>query len=175
MITTPDFAELSRKQGIGCHLALLPLDQIDGYLDRFPPREAWDQRLVRHCQCCGERPAYIENMGIVRCAKHAGRNPCLIEGCGRTFKAHSDWRGFWYSNDQVICGAHWRALIPPASSERRVLQRINRLAKRIGWTDQLYERESRIWRRIVATARSRAAGDLDEAEINRLMGWDKAA
>jgi hypothetical protein len=29
----------------------------------------------------------------------------------------------------------------------------------------------RIWNRIVARARSRASGDLDETEIRRLFGW----
>jgi hypothetical protein len=87
VITAPDLAELSRQQGIGRHVALVQLDKIESYLERFPPREAWDQLLVRHCQCCGERADGIAEHGIVRCAKHVGRNPCLIEGCRRSFKA----------------------------------------------------------------------------------------
>jgi hypothetical protein len=182
MITKPDLAWLSRPAGIGTDHALLELDQIPRYLAHRPPAESWDQRLVRHCQCCGERAVHddelqtvVDYRGIVRCAKHVGRNPCLIEGCGRTFKAQGRGQGFWYANDQIICGQHWRGLIPPGSRERRVLQRIARVARRIGWTDDLSNRESRIWRHITAIARARAAGDIDMDEVSRLMGWDKAA
>ena len=33
----------------------------------------------------------------------------------------------------------------------------------------------RFWDALVRRVRSRAAGDVDMAEVNRLFGWDKAA
>jgi hypothetical protein len=45
-------------------------------------------------------------------------------------------------------------------------------AKRYGWTPQLDARFWRVWHRLVAIARARAAGDVDMDEISRLMGWD---
>lgn len=102
-----------------------------------------------------------------RCEKHRGRNPCAIEGCRRSIKGSPRWHGLalW------LCQNHWR-LIAPHSAERRVYHRLFRLADKAGgFDDRLSSRYWRVWARLVARARARAAGDLDEAEIKRLFGW----
>jgi hypothetical protein len=40
------------------------------------------------------------------------------------------------------------------------------------WPEALEARYWRIWARIIAVARRRAAGDIDEAEIRRMFGWE---
>ena len=120
---------------------------------------------VPTCRCCGE-PAWPN----LRCTKHQDRNPCLVEGCRRTAKAS---RGE-LADDQVICGAHWRAYVPPRSPMRLVYNRFWRLArKRGGWDDALIRRFERFWRAMVLRVRRRSTeGLIDEAEIKRLFGWD---
>lgn len=116
-----------------------------------------------------------------RCLAHFNRNPCAIEGCKRSTRA--PWREIgehgasapWLALDQWFCGDHWRALIPPRSVERRIYLRFWRRARRFGWNDQSSGAFWRIWARIVAIARARAAGDIDEAEIRRMFGWGKDA
>jgi len=59
-----------------------------------------------------------------------------------------------------------------------VLNRIRRQARRLGlnltaeWPEPLEARYWRVWARLVAIARKRAAGDIDEAEIRRMFGWE---
>lgn len=90
------------------------------------------------------------------------RTPCSIEGCtGSTGRGHTVW----------ICSKHWRTACPPGSKERRAYNRIFRLARRYGWNDQLDRRFWVIWDGIVRRGNARVRGDLDVAEINRLMGW----
>jgi hypothetical protein len=147
----------------------------------------WDQRLLTYCQCCG---GCLESWGddtchrdrhIRRCWRHIGRNPCAIEGCERTTRAPTDGAGFWYGNDTQLCGQHWRELVPPGSPERRVVNRLFRTARRLGldakgaWPEPLESRYWRVWARVVAIARGRAAGDIDEAEIRRMFGWEAEA
>lgn len=87
---------------------------------------------------------------------------CSIEGCkGRTSRCFP-----W------ICSKHWRTACPPGSKERKALNRICRLGKRYGWSDTLSNRFWVIWNTIVRRGNARVRGDLDVAEINRLMGWD---
>lgn len=141
----------------------------EGWLQRYQNRGnrgpcVYELVPVLTCEICGEicwRPA--ENP---RCAKHRRRNPCAVEGCKRSTKAESRLgRDFW------LCGEHWRLGVPAGSPERKAIRRIWRLCKRYDWPDDLRIREDRIWRRCVALARSRARGDLDMDEINRMMGW----
>jgi hypothetical protein len=124
------------------------------------------------CRVCGEiiwlkrsQPADAQ-----RCWRHRGRNPCAIDDCKRSSKASARWSG----NDLWICSTHWRLGCPPGSPERRIYLRFFRRAKRFGWNARSSEAFWRIWRRILAIARARAAGDIDEAEIRRLFGWEAA-
>lgn len=101
-----------------------------------------------------------------RCRKHVGRNPCLVEGCKRSFKAENG-----YGNEHNICGTHWRELVPVGSPERRIYNRFFRRAKRFGWTDSTVDAFNRFWAALVRRVRARARGDVDMREINRIMGW----
>ena len=122
------------------------------------------------CRVCGVRT--MVKTGLKdddhRCLKHRGRNPCVIEGCQRTLKAPASGR---LSVDDVLCGEHWRQFVPVGSPERRIYNRFFRKTKRYGWTNESTAAFYRFWRRLVAKARSRSSGDLDVAEINRVMGW----
>lgn len=132
------------------------------------------------CSCCGERPfadlvcvkpASNPNDREYRCSSHRDRNPCAIEGCCRTTKMPAAQP----ANDRWLCGEHWRRFIPPRSPERRVYHRLFRLAKRHGWTPELRARFWRLWDGMVARARRRSAdGHLDQAEIERMFGWQEA-
>lgn len=106
--------------------------------------------------------------GQVRCDKHHDRNPCAVEGCKRTTSADGH-----FALDGWLCGTHWKMACPPHSAPRRVYHRFFRIAKRRGWDRALEARFWRVWGRLVAIARTRAAGGhIDEAEIKRLFGWD---
>jgi hypothetical protein len=126
------------------------------------------------CGCCGERGGTMwGEEGHYRCDKHKARNPCAIEGCGCTVARN----GHKASDDQYLCQKHWRPLTTTA--ERRVYFRIWREAKarerKYGvehkWPDGESRRLERVWNRIVARARSRAAGDIDMEAIKREFGW----
>lgn len=131
---------------------------------------------IPHCACCGDDFSNVRDRGGsithwesgARCDRHHDRNPCAIEGCRCTTAA-----GGRYASDQYLCQKHWRPLTLPA--ERRVYSRIWREGKKYGWTMARSRRLERVWRWIVAKARSRAAGDIDMDEINRMFGWDDAA
>lgn len=119
---------------------------------------------VPSCLCCGE--AAWPNR---RCTKHQGRTPCVVEGCKRTTARHTTY---------FVCGQHWKAYVPPGSPERRVLNRLTRLAKRLGytkterWPDHLERRWWRAWTAIALRVQRRSTeGHLDQAEIERLFGW----
>lgn len=128
--------------------------------------------------CCGLAIGQSGSAGFTvgsqrhyRCAKHVGRNPCAIEGCARTTKASHG-----YSSDDWLCGAHWRAHVPPHSALRRTYRRFFKLAKKRGdWDDALKARFWRFWRGLIERARWRERGDIDMTEINKLFGWDEAA
>jgi hypothetical protein len=129
------------------------------------------------CACCGEgypahHPAgtiYKVSDGTARCDKHQKRNPCAIEGCKRTTAA----RQGWYSNDDWLCGEHWRIACPPRSALRRAYHRIWRIKKKLGkWTPELDARYWRLMRGIIARARGRGCGAEDlAAEVAKAMGW----
>lgn len=122
------------------------------------------------CACCGKNKflATLKEVALEprqwRCEAHIGRNPCLIEGCGRTRAAtRPNLTGF-------ICGTHWK-LVP--RDMRLVYNRIWRLQKKSGgWTDLLVHRYWRIWARICTAAvkASRGEVDLDIAQIEAMFG-----
>ena len=80
------------------------------------------------CACCGSqyriwsgssrKAPWLDleqpGVGIWRCRKHVGRNPCAIEGCTRTRAADRT-----YGDDQWLCAEHWRRFCPPRSMRRR--------------------------------------------------------
>ncbi len=127
------------------------------------------------CACCGERWGTMwGDADQLRCDKHKDRNPCAIEGCKRTRAANGH-----LSSEMHLCGEHWRRYCPPGSMARRAINRMFRIAKKAGygrnerWSRDLERQYWRLWSAILRRARRRAeGGHLDEAEINRLMGWD---
>jgi hypothetical protein len=129
------------------------------------------------CRVCGVRT--MENVNAPaehgRCYKHKNRNPCIVEGCQRTAKAPEriidGVRRWELSCDQTICATHWRSFVPPGSPERRIYLRFFRRAKRYGWTEASSNAFYRFWDSLVSRVRAKARGDLDPAEINRIMGW----
>lgn len=147
--------------------------------ERYPMQR---DRLVivpaPQCGCCGHTectwtdPAerqlrmvagnWHPNSQVWRCEKHVGRNPCCIDGCGKTF-AHRKDEGYYGT---VICTVHWRQA---PKYMRDAVARIRKLAKRRGWTESLCQRHDRLWNRtyraIVESSR------LDSTEINKMFGW----
>ncbi len=123
----------------------------------------------RICGCCGE-PARCYIRGLwARCHKHEDRNPCAIDGCKRTRAVPS---GGHLRDDQWICADHWRRYVPPRSRIRRAYHAHFRRAKRQGWTESNGKAFWRFWDLLVKTVRRRdGEGFVDEAEINRIMGW----
>lgn len=133
------------------------------------PRDASLYSIVRvpTCGCCGtDVDVRAIDPAAYRCQKHVDRNPCLFDGCGRTFANNGDYRV------QFVCGRHFR-MAPLAL--RQSLKRIEKLAKKHGWKDVLQNRHRQLWDRIVRAIKAALDGDidvLDMAEINRVMGWD---
>jgi hypothetical protein len=134
-------------------------------------------RKVRRqaCECCGanpyrfdwkpRRPIQEVEDGTWRCEKHVGRNPCAIEGCGKTRASRRP------RSDYYLCGAHWK-MVPHRL--KLVYQRLWRLAKanarrRIGdeqgFTEQLNDRYWRNWRRIIDQTRLAVHPPALEAEV----------
>lgn len=120
------------------------------------------------CGCCGALHGIVwvgkaAGEPVYRCEKHKGRNPCLYEGCGKTF-AHGPGEHYGWT---IICGQHWR--LGPKRM-RDAVARVRRQAKKLGWSPKMRRRYHRLWER---TVREIVNGTkLDEAEINRVMGWD---
>lgn len=127
------------------------------------------------CACCGS-PATIKHAtGLTwpyRCEKHRTRNPCAVEGCARTREAPVDGGTHFLADDQMICADHWRRYVPPRSRVRRAYHAHFRRAKKLGRGGGRNKAFWRFWTTLVQMVRRRAdSGHLDEAEINRLMGW----
>jgi hypothetical protein len=164
---------------------------------RMPGDLARDRYVLERkpaCGCCGrhwlkgspEDSLTVWLNGAVRCADHWGRNPCAIEGCKRTRAAptYSAWEAAgepFHADDQTLCAEHWRAYVPPRSRLRRAYHAYFAQAKRHGWgwkgksgrSARLDWRFHRFWDALVKMARRRATdGFVDEAAINRLMGWE---
>jgi len=131
------------------------------------------------CACCGDDAYSLYHNGeSFRCAKHRDRNPCAIEGCKRTTAVPEDGR---WSSSSYFCAEHWRRFVPPRSRVRRLYQAFFRQEKQHGWgykgkrgrSARLDWRFRRFWCALVDRARRQATeGHIDEAEINRIMGWD---
>lgn len=100
--------------------------------------------------------------GAPRCAKHRGRNACAIEGCERSSAI---------ATGEFLCGDHWRAGCPPHSEVRRIWNRAVRIVRRYGMTPDRAVRLDRLWAWIKRRAQSKANGDLDQREIDRMFGW----
>lgn len=124
------------------------------------------------CACCGKHP-HQANLALVepgppkqwRCEQHIGRNPCAIEGCGRTREGNRPALTSW------LCGAHWRRV---SARSKLVYKRIWRLQKKSGgWTDILNHRYWRIWGAIILEAQRNARGDVDMKAVSELFGWDE--
>lgn len=173
----------------------LTLDPMDALRARNPqalwnwiPEYYWDRGLFHVapgpvCACCGDVSIVRHAGGLspYRCEKHRERNPCVIEGCARTRAAPLRADGSPYlANNQDFCSEHWRRYVPPGSALRRAYLRFFREAKRYGWghkgrrgkAARLDWRFRKFWLGLVKAARRRSAeGFIDEAEINRIMGW----
>lgn len=128
-------------------------------------RQGYRINRVRSCLCCG---AVAWPNG--RCKRHQGCVPCVVDGCKRTTKRRTTY---------YICGEHWKVYVPPGSPERRVLNRLKQLAKKLGyskteqWPDDLEARWWRAWDAIARRVGKRSReGKLDEHEIKKMFGWD---
>jgi hypothetical protein len=148
-------------------------DRAQQWLDQNGDRGpvAYELRKVPTCECCGEPATQWYGSASprhMRCRKHVMRNPCVVEGCTRSFKLEHVEH---YANDQTICGRHWRELVPVGSPERRIYLRFHRRGRRFGWNDRSHAAFQRFWDALVSRIRARARGDVDMDEINRLMGW----
>jgi hypothetical protein len=78
----------------------------------------------------------------------AGRIPCCIVGCRRTFKND---RGYV----EFMCGNHYRLA---DSTLRRLRTKVARRAKHQGWTQHNLTIDDWLWRRIKRQATERAMG-----------------
>jgi hypothetical protein len=172
MITSTDFVAIHFK-GSPTQGAAIERARGEAWIERCPYPERWELVPVVTCSCCGI-PAWDNG----RCTKHQGRNPCAVEGCTRTRAVPA---GGALANDQTICGEHWKRYVPPRSRTRRAYHLFFRQAKQHGWgykgkrgkSARLDWRFDRFWGKLIRMVRRRAdGGHLDEAAINRLMGWD---
>lgn len=132
--------------------------------ERMGDADKWEFLAVPSCHCCGD-PGWDNGL----CSKHQGRSPCVIEGCRRTRKGEGT---------PHLCGEHWKLYCPPGSPTRRAINRLFRLAKKLGysrqarWPDQLEARYWRLWTGIVRRAkRYSTEGHIDQREIERMFGW----
>jgi len=139
----------------------------------------WGLIPLPGCACCGSIEVVRHANGFkspFRCAKHADRNPCLIEGCTRTASAKADDGTIRLANNQIICGSHWRRYVPAGSRMRRAYRAHFRRAKRLGRNAGRIEAFWRFWELMARAVRRRSEeGHLDETEINRIMGWEQEA
>lgn len=115
------------------------------------------------CACCGSLDVVLKRHGFWRCERHRGSTPCGVLPCKRSTSYPT---GIW------ICGAHWRAGVPPGSPARRVWLRFRRIIRRFGWNPEREARCDRLWAWLLARCQAAADGDLDQREIDRLFGWD---
>ena len=126
------------------------------------------------CGCCGAyRPADLRESfdqswaAALRCERHHLRLPCIITGCGRTFRL--ELCDSWES--RVVCGRHWR-LAPRYMRDR--VARLRKLASRRGWPDRLRRLHGlafeAVVRAIERTGGVGGEGHIDIAEIERMFG-----
>lgn len=135
--------------------------------DDMPELELWP---CPSCLVCGA----ITYSAINRCHAHRGRTPCAIEGCTKSRKFEA---GCW-DVATWVCHIHWRQVCPPRSPLRRTYLRFYRTARKLGlkagdrWPGNLETRYWRFFRAIVGRYHRGVTGFIDEAEINKLFGWD---
>ena len=139
----------------------------------------WWGGTAAACRVCGaaavfdpdlDREAALANPHLWRCERHKLRNPCAIESCRRS-KAVPE--GGTLADDQWLCSTHWRRFVPPRSRIRRAYHAHWRRGAKLGWSPKRVHALERFWQRLVVLARRRATdGFVNEAEINRAMGWD---
>jgi hypothetical protein len=162
-----------------CWAGAWPRGHVDLFLgDRRPPElqgTGFDLELVPApaCGCCGEiergvvggrwqitlRRFNIDGETHWRCEKHVGRNPCCIEGCGKTF-AHKDGADY---ETRFMCGRCWRQA-PKWMRDRE--SKLRRLAKRRGWPERHHRLHHMAWeacRRWIERARN---GEGAEVEVS---------
>lgn len=124
--------------------------------------------------CCGiSRSADLalvqddDGHKAIRCAKHVGRLPCIIEGCGRTFKMDP---GEGYSV-VTCCGRHWRMAPRYMRDRARFLRK---KAEKMGWGGRAGRLHHIAWHRCIAAINRRGdiggEGHIDIAEIERMFG-----
>lgn len=143
------------------------------------PEHALDASLygierVRTCGCCGTDKGVTgiydgrinDTSLFYRCEKHVDRIPCAIDGCGRTYKIEA---GDSYSS-RIVCGKHWR-MAP--KHMRAAVARVRRIGEKAGWPRWMINRFCRLWERTFRAAQAASRGDINVAEINRVMGWDQ--
>lgn len=144
-------------------------------------------RKVRRpaCECCGANPYRFDMKprralhevadGTWRCEKHVGRNPCAIEGCGKTRANRHP------SSDDHLCGTHWK--MTPYRF-KAIYRRIWREAKRNvrkhigdrqGFTEQLNARYWRNWHRVIRETRLAVHSPATAADILPSSGPPPAA
>jgi len=97
--------------------------------------------------------------GVWRCDKHVGRQPCIIDGCGRTFAGAV--------GQEYLCGTHFREA-PRHMRDR--LKKLHRRGEKMHWPRRMLRLYEQAWRLVVRTVRE--GRQIDVAEINALMGWD---
>ena len=98
------------------------------------------------------------------------RTKCSVTGCPATTGRYDHW----------LCSRHWRVVCPPRSPQRRVYRRFFHEAKRLGlgpgdrWPPELERRFWRYWDGLAKRAeRIEREGRIDQAEINKIFGWDE--
>jgi hypothetical protein len=126
------------------------------------------------CHCCGRDCIQAGSLHRVyggggtgvepvwSCYKHLGRLPCIIEGCGRTYRLEADES---YAT-RVVCGRHWR--MSPRYM-RDAVRRVSRIAAKRGWDDTLYERHSRLWDRCIRAVHQALDDPLRPEAIQRWL------
>lgn len=153
------------------HYASCDRERAEQFLvERGYNRAEWELRPCPMCLVCGE-VGYAETN---RCWSHRGRTPCAIEGCTKSRKFESGC----YDDATWVCGIHWRQVCPPRSTLRRTYLRFFRIARKLGveksrWPADLERRYWRFFRGLISRHHRRVEGFIDEAEINKLFGWDQ--
>lgn len=141
------------------------------FLKHREHQPGWELLKVHACACCGEATSPPNDGLNPRCARHADRNPCIIEGCRKTIAAKSA-----LSSDVMMCGDHWRRYVPKGSRARAAYLALRRRGKNDGWSDETWRKFNQLWDTIVRRARRQSTeGRVDVAEIHKLFGWEDAA
>lgn len=89
----------------------------------------------------------MRDRNIIDEGAKAGRQACIIVGCGRTFKDEG--------HNAQICGKHWRLA---DKRLQRVMRRLEAAARRLGWNDARLDMHHRGFWHIVQQAQERSMG-----------------